>query len=213
MLLPQQITLTEKWLALSKPAGWLTIPGRDPGAQGILSEWAQQNYGRIWVVHRLDRDTSGIVLFARSAQDHAQANEWFEKRKMKKIYDCIAAGKPATPIFKLNAPIRGDSALTQVEVRERFIAAFLARVRPLTGRRHQIRIHLSQKGYPLLGDVKYGGPREVSVDAVGLVTQIISRVALHAASLELPSGEKFEAPWPLDFKGWVDALRRGEGSV
>jgi 23S rRNA-/tRNA-specific pseudouridylate synthase len=76
------------WIVLDKPPGWLTVPGRTaPGGEPlpVLSEWAAERFGTAMTVHRLDRDTSGVVLFARSESAHKTANDWFQNRKMKKI--------------------------------------------------------------------------------------------------------------------------------
>ncbi len=91
-----------------------------------------------------------------------------------------------------------------MEVRERYQEGFFARVTPRTGRRHQIRIHLASSGYPIWGDSYYGGVREVSFSNESLT---VDRVALHASTLELPTGEKFEASFPGDFSFWLDELR------
>jgi 23S rRNA-/tRNA-specific pseudouridylate synthase len=197
--MPRVIATTPDWLAVDKPAGWLTIPGRAPGIPA-LSEWASGPAGgKAWVVHRLDRETSGVVLFARTAEAHRRANEWFRRHQARKTYECLAAGKPGAPVLRLDAPVEGAPSVTQVEVVERFgDAGFLARARPLTGRRHQIRIHLAEAGHPLWGDAAYGGPPRAE------------RVALHASRLELPDGSVFEAPWPEDFAGWVRAAREGK---
>ncbi|MCM2323924.1 MAG: RNA pseudouridine synthase [Oligoflexia bacterium] len=210
---PAVIGLTERWVVAYKPAGWLTIPGRPGGSvagaappTGVLSKWAEERYGRIWVVHRIDRDTSGLVLFAREAESHRQANEWFQKHQVRKTYDCLATGVPAAPVFRIARPIEGAPSVTQIEVRESYQEGFLARVRLHTGRRHQIRIHLAGEGYPLWGDTRYQGPTQVRLGGRQLG---IERVALHAAKLELPTGEAFEAYWPEDFKGWVERLREG----
>jgi 23S rRNA-/tRNA-specific pseudouridylate synthase len=204
-LIPEIIATTDRWFVVSKPAGWLTIPGRASSegvSHPVLQEWAETAHGaKLWIVHRIDLETSGIVLFAKSAESHRVANQWFEKHEVKKAYDFLAQGSPASPIMKASDPIEGKPSVTQLEVKERFQGAFLGRATPLSGRRHQIRIHLSKKGYPILGDAQYGGPK-------GLENGIeIERVALHAAKLELPGGERFEAPWPADFRSWVEKLR------
>lgn len=197
-MFPTLIAETADWWVVDKPSGWLTIPGRDTDAP-VLSAWADREAGcRLYTVHRIDRETSGVVLFARTAEAHRRAGIWFQRHECIKYYDAIAAGVIAQPMLRLNAPIEGASALSQVEVRETFDCeggASLVRVRIVTGRRHQIRIHLSGAGHPVWGDTRHGGPARCP------------RVALHAASLQLPSGEKFESPWPDDFKQWVCKLR------
>ncbi|HLD99791.1 MAG TPA: RluA family pseudouridine synthase [Bdellovibrionota bacterium] len=208
---PLLIFESSRWLVFSKPAGWLSIPGRAGGAgqenPPVLLDFLKERYGNVWVVHRLDRETSGVILFARTADDHREANRWFREHQVKKLYDCLAAGLPPLPVFKISQPIEGAASATQVEAREKYREGFLARVRPLSGRRHQIRLHLSGAGYPLWGDSLYQGPRRIQFQAGGRELEI-ARVALHASKLELPSGEVFEAAWPPDFSGWLDVLRK-----
>lgn len=199
--LPFVLAETAEWLACFKPAGWLTIPGRQTPAP-VFSEWAERERGPVWVVHRLDRETSGVCLLARTAESHRKASIWFQKHEVRKAYDFLAVGRPRAPMLKLNSPIEGAPSITQVEGREVFAGSgcFLGRAVPLSGRRHQIRIHLAQEGHPILGDPTYDGPREIG-------RLCVDRVALHAARLELPSKEVFEAPWPEDFAAWVKTLR------
>lgn len=200
---PQVLFQSPRWLVLSKPAGWLTIPGRstaeNPESALVLSQWAEQEHGPIWTVHRLDRQTSGVVLFARSALDHRQAGIWFQERKMKKVYHFLAAGTPDAPLFKVQTPIHGAPSVTQFEVLETFGDYFLGQALPLTGRRHQIRIHLASKGHSILGDHEYGG---IGGD-VGA-----TRVALHALKLSLPVKAKvFKTFFPCEFS--MSQARRG----
>ena len=216
LLAPDIIAETPQWLVVSKPPGWLTIPGRTSPRPGVgpapvLSEWAKQRHPSLFVVHRLDRETSGVVLFARTEEDHRQANLWFQNRKVKKIYHCLAQGHPSTPILKINLPIAGASSITQVEVKASYQEGFLAQVLPRTGRRHQIRIHLSQQGFPIWGDTLYGGPRDITLGksgTLGMTNLTIPRVALHASSLELPTGEIFKAGFSPDFIFWLAQLRK-----
>jgi 23S rRNA-/tRNA-specific pseudouridylate synthase len=138
---------------------------------------------------------------------------WFQNHQVKKNYECLALGSPSMPLTKIRKPIEGVLSTTQMEVRESYpnvgsAGAFLARISPLSGKRHQIRIHLSGEGHPILGDTQYGGPKKVALPDGGELP--IERVALHAARLALPNGEQFEAPWPEDFKCWVEVLRKGQ---
>ena len=204
--IPEVLAETAHWVVVSKPAGMLSIPGSS--SIHSLSAWAQKAYGAIWMVHRIDQETSGVVLMARSQEDHRRAGLWFQNREVKKIYHCLASGVPSAPLMKLNSGIAGKPCLSQVEVLESFHEGFLARVVPRTGRRHQIRIHLSQRGHSLWGDLRYGGLAEVRLGGEPIS---VPRVALHSSSLELPSGEKFEAPLPNDFVSWLNQLRtRGQ---
>ncbi|MBI4926010.1 MAG: RNA pseudouridine synthase [Bdellovibrio sp.] len=202
---PIIIKQTDDLVAVFKPSGWLSIPGRLKAP--VLLEWLKQKIGPVWVVHRLDLETSGVMIFARTEEKHRLLNYWFQERLIKKTYHCIARGDPNLPMFKISTPVRNVRASTQVEVLEKYTCGFLAQVKPLTGRRHQIRIHFYQMGYPLFGDMKYGGIREISLEGENLV---IPRVALHSYSLELPTGEVFQTQWPEDFWDWVKKLKKGK---
>ncbi len=200
MLLAQ----TDRWMIVNKPAGWLTIPGRTaPGAVPlpVVQSRVEVEVGqKLWVVHRLDVETSGVLLFAKTPEAHREACQWFEKHRVKKTYEFLAEGALPMPVCRVSSPVKGLASLTQVESKESFQGAFLGRAYPQTGRRHQIRVHLAAQGCPLLGDPTYGGKKEWAGVSV-------PRVALHAARLELPTGEKFEAQWPEDFQSWVEAFR------
>lgn len=200
---PTVLSETSRWLILMKPPGWLSVrpASRDP--RPVLGDWLKGRSGaELFPVHRLDAETSGVILFAKGAEAHREASLWFQSRKVRKTYHALASGQPSAPMSRVSEPVGGQAALSQIEVKERFAGAFLAQVTPRTGRRHQIRIHLASKGNPILGDTEYGGPR-----ALGGIE--IARVALHAFRLELPGGERFEAQWAPDFAAWVEALRSG----
>jgi 23S rRNA-/tRNA-specific pseudouridylate synthase len=201
---PRILATTENWWVIDKPAGWLSIPPSQPSAaeRPVISDWVRGlGQGDAFAVHRLDVETSGVLLLARTPEAHARANDWFAKHEVRKLYHFLASGSGLPePTMRVNAPVRGKPATTLLESREKLGAkAFLGWARPLTGRRHQIRLHLSGLGRPILGDREYGGD------------PAFDRVALHAARLELPSGERFEAPWPADFDRWHRELKDGVG--
>ena len=118
---PTVIARTERWLVLHKPSGWLSIPGRAPGVP-VLSEWAAQEHAPVWTVHRLDRETSGVILFARTAEAHREASRWFQDHLVRKTYECLAIGALNAPVTRVKVPIEGAPSVTQVESRESFSA-------------------------------------------------------------------------------------------
>jgi tRNA pseudouridine32 synthase/23S rRNA pseudouridine746 synthase len=203
-------------LAVAKPAGIAVIParGEDPGA--CLQKQLEAARGeRLWVVHRIDRETSGVVVFARTAEAHRALSMAFEGRAVSKTYVAFAAGaldgvrrielalhearrgkaRPAAP-----GEPGGKAAVTELEVEARWTVGgeTVARVRchPVTGRHHQIRVHLRALEAPIVHDPLYGkrtlrGP---------LAAAPCPRLALHAAELTIPGGRTFRAPVPADMQ-------------
>lgn len=196
-------------IAVIKPAGWLTIPGRegiDAGGPPVLRDWLSRAIGGdpVWVVHRLDIETSGVIVFARHADAHRRINALFESRVAQKEYWALVAGRPALPSFKLDAPVGDKDSLTLVDVLEPGAVGSWVRARPKTGRRHQIRQHLSGAGHAILGDREYGAPTEVVL--AGGARLEIGRVALHAHALSLPGWGEWRVAPPEDFRRWQRAL-------
>lgn len=222
----------ESVLAIDKPAGRLVIPGRGTGERSLREEM-EAVYGRLWVVHRLDRGTSGVLIFARTAEAHRALNLAFDRGEPKKRYLALVRGEPP-PERRIDLALaparrgrmrparqgdaRGKRAVTVVRLVERFPARAwaggplaLVEALPETGRTHQIRVHLAAAGFPLALDPDYAeaGPLR-GPDGVPL----LSRTPLHAARLEVvhPAGGRtlvIEAPWPADLTATVSALRAG----
>lgn len=193
-------------MVVDKPSGWLSVPasqelGEARSKPDVLS-WVRAQKGAGYAVHRLDVETTGVLIVALTAESHRKLSMAFEGRDVKKHYECLALGKPDFPMFKGTAAVSGRPATTQFTVLSEAQGAFLAQARPLTGRRHQIRIHLSGLGHPILGDRTYGGPTEWGGTE-------IPRVALHARRLEIPGFGAWEAPRPPDFVSWLGALGIG----
>ncbi len=186
-------------------------------AHGVAYHWAQQGLqARVRPVHRLDRDTSGLLLIAKTAFAHQHLDRQLRERTLKREYLALVRGVVEAESGPSDAPIGrhrqsanlravrpdGDTARTHYEVIERFHAATLLRLELDTGRTHQIRVHLEHLGHPVLGDRAYGG--------AGL--ERIRRPALHAARLRFvhpTSGEpiELEAPLPADMAAAREALR------
>ena len=224
----------EHLLAIAKPPGRIVIPGRG-APERTLQEEGQEAFGRLWIVHRLDRGTSGVLLFARSAAAHRAANLAFEGRAVAKRYLAIVRGAPPAEA-RHEAPIaparkgrmkavaagdpRGKPAATVVRLVEAFPARpplpelALVEAVPESGRTHQIRVHLAWAGTPLAFDPSYG-EAEPLVDATGAV--LLDRTPLHAAALELAhpiSGAPLHlrAPLPDDLVRVLAAARAPRGT-
>lgn len=214
--------IDETLLVINKPAGLPTLPdGYDPAAPHVRS-LLEPHFGRLWIVHRLDRGTSGVLLLVRSAQAHRALNSQFDQRQVSKVYHALVTGSPAwdskTVELPLRAdvghkhrtvvdPARGKPAVTHLRVLERFAAFALVEAVPETGRTHQIRAHLAALGHPLVADELYGSlPAEAS-------PPVLHRLGLHARQLTiehplLRSVLHFDAPYPEDFARALDQLRR-----
>lgn len=216
-------------LVVNKPAGVSVIPapGVSPGAC-LRDHVAALTGTRLWVVHRLDRDTSGALAFARTPDAHRRLSMAFEHRDVLKCYTAFVRGIPDPPAGDIAQPLhearKGKMRPAQIgepgarEARTAYEvvrvwgagASALAevRLRPLTGRRHQLRVHLRAIGTPILGDTVYGPAHP------GSSAMPVARLALHAASLDVPhprDGHRvvIDAPEPDDLLGlraWLDGV-------
>lgn len=205
----------EHILVLDKPAGIPVLPDGWEKDAPYLVKLLEEEFGEIWIVHRLDKTTSGVMVFARTAEAHRSLNMQFESREAEKVYQAIVEGNPdwneKVAKFPLRADVgkkhrtavddrRGKPSETRFRVLKRYQAGALVEAKPLTGRTHQIRVHAYALGHPLVGDVLYGASS----------TDLILRPALHAHSLAFThpaTGERltFRAEAPNDF---VSALER-----
>ncbi len=211
----------EHLLVADKPAGILVHPP-DSGTGGTLAHGVAYHYQlqglqtRVRHIHRLDVDTTGAVLFAKHALAHVLLDAALARHQIGRQYIAVVAGYPSPPRGTLRGPLGRDRhhagrfrvspggvpAVTHYQVLEQYTAAALVQLTLETGRTHQIRVHMSHAGHPLLGDRLYGGP-----DAG------IARQALHGGTLFLAhpfSGEQvtLTAPWPADLQDLIAGLRR-----
>jgi tRNA pseudouridine32 synthase/23S rRNA pseudouridine746 synthase len=190
----------ESLLVVDKPSGLLSVPGRGEDKQDCAIGRLLENFPTARCIHRLDRDTSGVLLVALTADAQRNLGRQFETRTVTKRYQAVVSGRlePATgqidlPLAKdFNAPprhrvdyIRGRAAQTEYRVLSFDSARNTARVElsPLTGRSHQLRIHLAQCGCPILGDPLYAPP-EVQAAAGRLMLHAQQLVCSHPISGE-----------------------------
>lgn len=194
-------------VAVDKPVGLPAISERDPTRPCLVSLLAARLGERLWVVHRLDKEVSGVILFARSAEAHRHLNAEFAARRVRKTYLALAHGRIEVDQGVIDRPVRtfgsgragvdderGKPSRTEFAVLARVADYTLVTARPITGRRHQLRVHFYTLGHPLAGDPRYGDPA---------VQGRIPRLMLHALRLEcrLPDGAPLavEAPVPDSF--------------
>lgn len=177
---------TKDWVAIDKPAGMPTQPSRDR-KQRSLEELLRVRFGTIYLIHRIDTQTSGVVVFAKTRAAAADLSRLFASRSIGKTYLAIAEGTIEQDLA-IDTPIAGKSAYTIARPLRRFEGTTLLEAEILTGRTHQIRIHLSSLGHPVVGDRRYGS------------TVAAPRMLLHAWKLRHPYfGGEIVAPVPGDF--------------
>jgi len=227
----------EDFIVLNKPAGVLTIPDRFskslPNLYGILTE----KYGRIFVVHRLDKETSGVICFAKNEEAHSDLSEKFEEHDVNKVYLALITGHLRNKEGRIDIPLSenpkipgtmrvdydaGKRSITEYKVLEEFENYSLVEARPLTGRMHQIRVHFKAIGHPLAIDSVYGNKNEIFLSEIKKKYKakedepekpLMSRLTLHALKLGFFHFRKkeyieFEAKLPRDFESLLKQLRK-----
>jgi RluA family pseudouridine synthase len=209
-------------IAVDKPPGLASIPERDKTKESVLAQLSRAYPHKIYVVHRLDKNASGVILFAKNARTHKYLSRQFSSRTVKKTYLALVQGVVAEGRGVIDKPLRqfasgrvavdserGKPSVTEFEVVERFGSYTLVRAHPLTGRLHQLRVHFCSIGHPIVGDRVYGQARSTTDEARG--TRHEARLMLHAERIifRLPSGEELtiESPIPDFFAQVVESLR------
>lgn len=205
-------------IVVNKPPGLPVLPDGWEKDAPYLVKMLEERYEKIWIVHRLDKITSGVIVFARTAEAHRMLNSQFEKHEAQKIYHAIMVGVPEWEEKIAKHPLRvnvghkhrtavdprdGKASETSFKVLKKFQAHSLVEAILKTGRTHQIRAHAFALGHPLLGDVLYGAPK----------TELIERPALHAYLLSFmhpTTSERvsFSTPYPDDFSKALDRLNQ-----
>lgn len=221
-------------LVIDKPAGLVVHPAAGHADGTLLNALLHHvpdiiNVPRAGIVHRLDKDTTGLMVVAKTIEAQTRLVDQLQKRSVSRIYECIVIGV-VTSGGKINAPIGrsssqrqrmavsdgGKPAVSHYRVLERYRSHTHVRVKLETGRTHQIRVHMSHIGYPLVGDPVYGGRFRIPPAANPSMVQTLKefpRQALHARFLELDhpiTGErmKWQSPLPDDFVWLLTLLRQ-----
>ncbi len=225
----------DDFVAIDKPSGMLTIPDREQSEKS-LKEFLIEKYGSIFTVHRLDKDTSGLVLFAKTETTHKYLSKIFEERRVEKYYLGIVLGSMPEKQGLINAPVTdhltrkgmmtvhrsGKPSQTGYEVLEENKYFSLVSFRLHTGRTHQIRLHSKHTGNPLVCDPLYGDGKPVLLSAIKKSYKpgrhdaeerpMISRLALHSYKLifEDINGIKVElqAEAPKEFRALMKQLKK-----
>lgn len=181
----------EDILVLSKPANLLSVPGKEAGMQDSLETRVQKEFSTARVVHRLDRGTSGIFIMALNDKAHRHLGLQFEKRQTSKTYIAKVTGLMKPETGKIDLPLRTDwynrpkqmvdtyfgrEAITRWQVLKHFKDTSLVELYPETGRSHQLRVHLMELGFPILGDTFYNHETP---------NRSPDRMLLHAQTLEV----------------------------
>lgn len=203
---PTTLFENEAFIAIDKPAGLLSIPDRE-GKEPSLRSWLKEKYGNIFTVHRLDRETSGVILFAKDEAAHKYLSGIFESREVEKQYQGIVQGALPTRQGSIDLPLmehptrpgtmvvnrRGKPSLTDYEVIEDLGSYSLVQFRIHTGRTHQIRVHMQALGHPIACDDLYGDGRPIFLSSIKRGYKLskneeqerplLSRLALHSQLL------------------------------
>jgi 23S rRNA pseudouridine1911/1915/1917 synthase len=196
-------------VVVDKPAGLLTAPTPESDRNnlaGLLERRPEQlvSGGRIFVVHRIDLETSGLLVFAKNDDANRTLSEMFRRHDLERVYLAVVAGAFPDRIRRIDRPVAGRAAVTHVSVRERLGRdATVLECRLETGRTHQIRLHARAVGHPVLGDDRHGAPFPSAPPP---------RMALHATTLGFKhprTGEplSFTSPLPPDLAAWLERVR------
>jgi tRNA pseudouridine32 synthase / 23S rRNA pseudouridine746 synthase len=202
-------------IAVDKPEKLASIPERNREKISLLGLLTDELQRKLFVVHRIDKQVSGIILFAKNAETHRYLNALFEHRRVRKTYLALVHGLIEEPCSTIDKPLRrfgsgrmgedaarGKPCVTEIVVVERLPTTTLTRIHPLTGRKHQIRAHLFAVGHPAVGDPLYGNKS---------IQKTFPRLMLHALNIRftLPDDNEIfiESRIPESFQSVLGSLR------
>ena len=201
-------------IVLNKPEGLASISENDPKIESLHSILEEKFAAKIYPVHRLDKEVSGVIIFAKNSRAHKNINDQFEKRLVKKFYTTLVHGQIPNDTGIINKPIRefgsgrmgvdekkGKPSETKYRVLERYDNYTTLELNPSSGRRHQLRVHLYYIGYPIVGDLRFG---------LKTVQEKYPRLMLHANKIEfqLPTGKNITviADLPASFSTAINKI-------
>lgn len=225
----------DHFVAINKPAGLLSIPdrfGKDPSVKNIL----QDQLGKIFTVHRLDKETSGLIIFAKDEITHKDLSQKFEGREVEKIYVGLVNGTMMNSEGTIDVPImehpgkttlmmankKGKPSITDYKVLEEFGLYSWLQFQIHTGRTHQIRVHAKYIGNPIVSDQLYGDGQPILLSSIKRKFKLskneleerplLNRLALHSSQLKFTDAEgnkhELEAPLSKDLKAVLQQLRK-----
>lgn len=224
----------EDFLAVSKPSGLLSVPDRMQ-SEASLKDMLKNKYGEIYTVHRLDKDTSGLILFAKNADVHKQLSLLFQHRTVQKLYVGFVLGNMAPSEGTISAPIRehpakngtmiadekGKPSLTEYKTLESFRNYAFVQFQIHTGRTHQIRVHSKYLGHPIVADKLYGTGEPLLLSVIkrkfhlskneSEERPLLGRLALHSYRISFQLNDipySIEAPLPKEFSATLQQLRK-----
>jgi 23S rRNA pseudouridine955/2504/2580 synthase/23S rRNA pseudouridine1911/1915/1917 synthase len=235
MYKPEILFENDSFIAINKPAGLLSIPDRE-GKEPSLKSWLREKYGNIFTVHRLDRETSGVIVFAKDEETHKFLSVAFEQRDVEKFYQGLVQGSLPETKGSIDLPImehpakpgtmvtgkHGKASLTDYEVIEDLGLYSLVQFNIHTGRTHQIRVHMQALGHPIACDELYGDARPIKLSSFKRNFKlskyeeeerpILSRLALHSQLLHFKDAKgeyhTLEAPLPKDMRALIQQLKK-----
>jgi 23S rRNA pseudouridine955/2504/2580 synthase/23S rRNA pseudouridine1911/1915/1917 synthase len=225
----------EYFVAINKPANILSIPDRKQ-SEPSLKDMLIEKYGTIYTVHRLDRETSGIILFAKDETSHKYFSSQFEQRAVEKFYMALVLGTLQNKTGSIDAPImehpvvkgqmvvnrKGKPSVTGYEVVEELGKYSLVKFQLHTGRTHQIRVHAKNIGHPIVCDSLYGDGKPILLSSIKKKYKLskhdeeekpmLNRVALHSYALKFTDafGKTFDliAELPKEMKALIQQLKK-----
>lgn len=230
------IAETDHWIALNKPSGLLSIPDRKQ-SEPSLKDWLNEKYGKVWIVHRLDKFTSGLIVFAKDEETHKLLSKQFEDRVVEKFYLGLVHGTLANKEGSVDVPImehpaknatyithvKGRASLTDYKVLEEHAQYSWVRFQIHTGRTHQIRVHMKHIGHPIVCDEVYGTATPILLSSLKRKKfklskadeeerPLMNRLALHAWKLSFTDAEgkkiELEAPVSKDLRALLQQFEK-----